>query len=485
MANKVDSIFTAQVKTLLDKLYGRSVLKDSLLERAQQFYENQPFNESKLDKLQQRIAELSTEKENDKARKQIDKIERDLRNFKQELKDESDERCQFLQVLCNDIIELSEGSTFAESCRKSAKFLGTIQLLSPTEGSRVADSNERSKPLYKAVLTLRLLDQLCIDESPVVANDFLQSVLGNASGEHFKNLKTIDADTYQAFLSDVKVPILMASLLQDIGHYHPEAQAIVCGEDGSLDPYRTIKVDERKNLLQINYRETLKFLIEGIGAPTYIGNSKTERDRFNIREHKKLVFIKQLLKSAIAPRNGIGNVIKVPQIYASIILSTKSSYNYKLLPKVYQALFQNAEKGTCDKTVVETLRSITGDYPQGYGITYIPYEEDGKRVEHYEYAIVTQLYPKQPDHPICRTATRGLTFIGHGQDLEIKPSVNLYNTEVAQAFARLSKDRLNEILERLSSNYLERKQLDLLPRCWHAHDYFGMKDNQKLWNKSS
>ena len=85
------------------------------------------------------------------------------------------------------------------------------------------------------------------------------------------------------------------------------------------------------------------------------------------------------MKSAISPKQGIGNVIKVPQIYASIILSTKSSYNYKLLPKVYQALNQNAEKGTCDSSVVETLRSITGDYPQGYGITYIPYESEGKR----------------------------------------------------------------------------------------------------------
>ena len=97
MVNKVDTIFTSQVKSLIDKLYGRSVLKDSLLERAQQFYENQPFNESKLDKLQNRIAELSTEKENEKARKQIDKIERDLRNFKQEIKEESDERCQFYE----------------------------------------------------------------------------------------------------------------------------------------------------------------------------------------------------------------------------------------------------------------------------------------------------------------------------------------------------------------------------------------------------
>ena len=36
----------------------------------------------------------------------------------------------------------------------------------------------------------------------------------------------------------------------------------------------------------------------------------------------------------------------------------------------------------------------------------------------------------------------------------------------------------------LSSNYKERQQLDLLPRCWHAKEFFSVKKNQKLWNKS-
>ena len=37
------------------------------------------------------------------------------------------------------------------------------------------------------------------------------------------------------------------------------------------------------------------------------------------------------------------------------------------------------------------------------------------------------------------------------------------------------KMKSGEILELLSSNANERKQLDLLPRCWHVKDYFSIK----------
>ena len=486
MSNKAnsDTNFTAQVKTLLNKIYGRSILKDSLLERSISFFGEQPYNDNKLGKFKEHIAELNTQKDDEKVKRQIEKVEREYREFKQELKDESDERHKYLLEICQEIVRLSEGNNLAESNKKSAQFLGTIQLLSPTEGKKVAEVNECNKPLYKAILCLRLLDKLCLDKTTIIKEAQIKKYLSEADIAHFSEWKEEGSETYQSFVENIKIPLLMAALLQDIGHFHQDAQRIVKGEDGTLDPHRTLPVDDRKALLQINYRETIRFLVEGIGAPTYIGNSKADRDKFNVAEHKKLVFIKNLLKSAISPKQGIGNLLKVPQIYTSIILSTKASYNYKLLPKVYQALNLNAENGSCSQIVVDALRAITGDYPQGFGITYIPKDSDGKLGDHYEYAIVNSLYPDNPEFPCCRTATRNLTFLGHGQDIIITQEVNLYNTETAQGFASLSKERLNEILELLSSNYQERKNLDLLPRCWHAGEYFSLKSHQKLWNKS-
>jgi len=165
-------------------------------------------------------------------------------------------------------------------------------------------------------------------------------------------------------------------------------------------------------------------------------------------------------------------------------LSTKASYNYKLLPQVFQVLNKNAQLGACAQGVVDALYTITGMFPQGFGIVYMPSGEFGEQGDCYEYAIVNNLYPKKAEYPICRLTTRKLTFISYGQNSVIPKSSNLYFTQTAKKLATLSKDRLNEILELLSSNSQERKQLDLLPRCWQANEFFSIKANQNLWNKT-
>jgi hypothetical protein len=482
MDNKThsDTNFTSQVKSLLTRIYGRSQLKDSILERAIDYYEKQSLIQFKLDDLKANIEKVTVRVATEKTKIQLIRLEKEEKNLKQELRFERNERHQHLLIICEEIISLCEGSSFAESNRKSAQLLGTIQLISPTEGNKVALLNEQHKPLYKSVLCLRLLDRLYIDQN--IDEPYIKSALGNATPKQYKEFAEKEPERYQAFLEKVKIPLVMAALLQDMGKNHPESSAILHGGNNDQDPHRTLPIDERKALLHINYRETVKYLVDGIGASMYIGNSKAGRDKFTTMEHKKLLFIKHLLKNAVNPKEGIGNLLKVPQIYSSIILSTKDSYNYKLLPKVYNALYLNAERGVCSSIVVDALAKITGNFPQGYGVTYIPYDQDAD--DRYEYTVVNQLYPENPEQPLCRTATRNLSFLEHGQDLIIKKASNLYFVGTAKAFSMISKERLHEILELLSSNYHERKQLDLVPRCWQPGEFFTVKANQKLWNKS-
>ena len=473
-----DTNFTAKVKILLSKIYGRSTLKDSVLERAITYYELEQSSHQKLEKLNQDIVRLAKIND-DRSKAKLDNLECEQRDSLQELRLESNSRAQHLQLICRDIIELCEGETSAETNKKSAELLGTIQLISPTEGSKVAFANERNKPLYRGVLVLRLLDQICL--KTLSSGAYLAKELSKISDYNYKELRTENEAAYLEFVDHVKIPMLMAAILQDIGNYHPDAQKIMHGVDGKKSMFRALTVEERKTLLQINYRETIKYLINGIGVVIYVGNSKEERDTFNKVETNKLRFVKQLLKSSIQPKLGVGNLLKIPQIYTAIVLSTKDNYNYKLLPKVYQALYQNAERGNCCRSVVDSLYQITGDFPQGFGVIYIPNDND--QDARYEYAIVTQLYPDVPNEPICRIATRQLTFIGHGHDLVVKKTNNLYFVETAREFSSINKERLNEILELLSSNYLERKELDLLPRCWQPEEFFTKKVNQKLWNR--
>jgi hypothetical protein len=97
---------------------------------------------------------------------------------------------------------------------------------------------------------------------------------------------------------------------------------------------------------------------------------------------------------------------------------------------------------------------------------------------------VSQFYPSHPEEPICRQVTKKLSFISFGQDIHVIKESNLYFVETAKRFSRVSKKRLLEILEQLVSNFEERKELDILPRCWLPNDYFSVKNHQKLWNRA-
>ena len=443
--------YTRQTHILNAKIYGRSILNDSVLERAINYFEHHEFVAS----------DASTSPESEALHKL-----------------EQTERHSHLQSICFEIIELIEADSIEESNKKSAQLLGTIQLISPTEGSKIAINNRQCKVLYKAVLSVRLLDRLLLDNE--INEPYILKVLEEFEGQSFADF---DAVARHRFTELVKVPLVMAALLQDIGHHHAHAQAILHGEDGNQDPHRTLEIEDRKKLLQINHKQTLAYISNGLGIPSYVGNSKSERDQFVIDEQLKHQFIKKLIKASFKAKQGVGNLLKVPQIYTSIIFSTKESYNYKVLPKVFQVLNKNAEVGICAQKVVDALYQITGMFPQGYGVIYMPEDEAGQQGDCYEYAIVNRLYPTVPEQPLCRIATRKLAFISHGHNLEVKKRNNLYFPEMAKKVARLSKERLNEILELLSSNYQERQQLDLLPRCWHANEFFSVKENQKLWNK--
>jgi len=444
--------YTRQVQVLLTKIYGHSILNDSMLERASHFFTQNEF--------------ISTD----------ETISAESQTL---LKLEQAERHNHLQTLSDEILDLAEGDSIEDSNRKSAQLLGTIQLISPTEGKSVAKNNELCKSLYKAVLSLRLLDNVLLNNE--VKDPFVAQVLLEFDGKAYADF---DAEERLRIRNLLKLPLVMAALLQDIGHKHPLGQKILLGDDGKQNPHRTLEVEQRKKLLHINHKQTLTYIATGLGIPTYVGNSKTERDQFIVDEQFKHKLIKQLIKASFQAKQGIGNLLKVPQIYVSIIFSTKETYNYKVLPKVYQVLNKNAELGACSQKFVDALYQITGIFPQGYGVIYMPEDELGQQGDCYEYAIVNRLCPPDPEQPLCRIATRKLAFISHGHNIEVLKKHNLYFPQMAKKLTTLSKERLNEILELLSSNYQERQQLDLLPRCWHANEFFSAKAHQKLWNKS-
>ncbi|MDX1537778.1 hypothetical protein [Arsukibacterium sp.] len=481
IGNVGKSNFTKAVKALLNRIYDDTVVADSLFEQAALWFSQSAEREQQRAEREQQVF-LFKNRQAQASKGDQALIERNLQQaqseqerFNQQQQLEQQSRYESLRLLCADILALSESDSFAETNLQTAKILGTIQLMSPTAGKNVAPSNQKSKHLYKALLSLRLLDRLLLD--------------GNISHPYILNRYQASADTaaeepYQPFRDDVQIPLLMAALLQDIGSCHPDAQRILKGPDGDLDEFRVLENDERTELLKISYRESLNFMVQAIGIGTYQGNSKQERDWYLQNEREKQAFTVFLLKNAIKPEHGVGNLLKIPQIYTSVVLSTKANYSYDMLPKVGLVLEKGVEKGVYSAVAVAGLLQITGVFPQGFGVTYIPKDSDRQDLDRYEYAIVTSLYPENPRMPVCRMVTRNLTYNVSAQGCVVSVENNLYYPQARKKLERISEERLLEILSKLVSNFEERKSMALLPKCWHPEEYFSYSKNQNLWNKA-
>lgn len=475
------SNFTKAVKALLNRIYDDTVVADSLFEQAALWFNNFSEREQQRAEREQQVflfkSRQAQANKGDQAliERHLHQAQNEQELFDQEQRQDKQNRYESLRQLCLDILTLSESDTFEETNIQTAKILGTIQLMSPTVGKNVAPSNQKSKHFYKALLSLRLLDRLLLDNNishPYILKRYQASSAATAE------------DEYQPFRDDVQVPLLMAALLQDIGSYHPDAQRILKGPTGDSDEFRVLENDERTELLKISYRESLNFVLQALGLGAYQGNSKEQRDRFVQNEREKQAFLIFLLKNAIKPEHGVGNLLKIPQIYTSVVLSTKANYNYESLPKVGLVLEKGVEKGVYSPVAVSGLLQITGVFPQGFGITYIPKDSDRQDLDRYEYAIVTGLYPDDPRMPVCRMVTRNLTYNVSAQGCVVSVENNLYYPTARKKLERISEERLLEILSKLVSNFEERKSMALLPKCWHPEEYFSYTKNQNLWNKA-
>ena len=153
------------------------------------------------------------------------------------------------------------------------------------------------------------------------------------------------------------------------------------------------------------------------------------------------------------------------------------------MPKAALVLQSGVERGYYHKAAVDALLKITGLFPQGYGVTYIPKDSDKRDLDRYEYALVVSLYPPALDMPICRVVTRSMTFSNTGTNVVVSVDNNLYFPAARKKLEKMSEERLLEILSKLVSNFEERKNMELIPKCWFPDEYFSYSKNQNLWNK--
>ncbi len=220
------------------------------------------------------------------------------------------QRYNQLHLICQQLLELTEGQNRQETILRSSRLLGTLQLLAPSEGDSMAAMQQKYKPYYKAVLSLRLLDHLL--EQKLITNSYiLKKAQQRAEMLHLPGLQP-----YCPFRDDVQIPLLMAVLLQDVGHYHPDALRLLQADGGQPNYRLQFSAAERQQFLEVSLQASLRFLLKGIGMPLYRGNSKSERAEFQQNEQEKIAFAATVLRTAAAPGSGVGNLLRIPQVYA-------------------------------------------------------------------------------------------------------------------------------------------------------------------------
>ncbi|WP_306523308.1 hypothetical protein [Rheinheimera sp.] len=476
-----DKSYVRQLKQLISSLLSISKFQHSVYGQASQFFQQQQQQKNQLSQLQQAFDEAQRQLGSANAKSEA-RLVQQAQQCQQALKAEQDKQEQKrlnnysqLYLLCQQFLQMIEGNNRAETILRSSKMLGTLQLLAPSEGEQIATVQQKYKPFYKATLSLRLLDHL-LAQGMISSSYILQKAKARKT--------SVEAGSYCPFRDDVQIPLLMALLLQDIGHSHPEALLILTGPDGKLPRSRELQTQERSRFLDISLQASLQFLLKGIGAPRYRGNSRPERDAFDKNEQDKLAFATTLLKNAGKPGAGVGNLLKIPQVYASAVLPGRNRFDYQALPKVALILKTGAAAGQYDERMVQSLLSITGIFPQGYGIVFLPKDAKGQPLDRYEFAIVNSLYPPQPEAPLCRIVTRNLHYRHNLPNCNISVASNLYFKPARQQLEIIPQQRLEEILKKLSSDFAPGRLRRLLPRYWHPDEFFADPRHQNLWNRT-
>lgn len=482
---RVSLNYQEQIRVLLNKLDGRTKHKSSVFEQAETYFltindvlSKKAAIKKKIDALKKLIPTIKDERSKQSHYTSFCSLKDEYSAVVEQQKKERLVRLNNLYNVCDQILEITQGRTFDESINKISRLLGTIQLLSPISGPSVARTNQRHKHLYRAVLALCLVNEAV--RQGYRTSDYANAIIGSRKSFDPYSIAITEPEFYQEYKERLLLPVLMAAILQDIGLYHPDAKAILYGEENLLNPFRRLDNTQRDALLKINYGEGLKYIAGGIGIPAYKkDDTELSEAEFEHIEKAKLGFARLIMKSWVKPKDGVGNLLKVPQVYTSIVLATHENYQYALLPKAFAILNKHVEIGMCDKAIVDMLRKILGDFPQGYGIVYVPNNSKSASAEKYELAIVNAIYPKSPTRPNCRAATRKLKYVRNGDNFPMQEDDNLFFPEAQKQLEYLNSEKIQEIINQISGDVSNRD--DRIPNHWDPTNFFNSFETINIW----
>ena len=375
-----------------------------------------------------------------------------------------------LHFFAETILRFTEGAGRDDTLTRSARLLGCLQLTVPSSGRRWRELQFGYKLLYRACLSLRLLDHVLQHQllpEPALQQYFASREPGNDDCPYRLN---------------VQLPLVIAVMLLDVGQLEPDAVTLLLGYAGELDPTRAMANDERADYLQRCHSATAQLVSTGLDLMPYKGNSKQQKQQHQLLELQRLNLIRQLIAQQADPASLLGNMLKIPQVYSSMVLPGRQRYAYEALPKASLLLKDSVSRGQLSGILVQHFLRITGIFPQGFGIAFTPNQQDNSLPEKYELAIVNRLYPATLSEPLCRIVSRNLQYRRNGHNCSISIEHNLYFKPARERLAVIPPQRLAEILARLNADWQPGQLRRFIPRCWQPEQFFEKPEHQNLWN---
>jgi len=375
-----------------------------------------------------------------------------------------------LHFLAETILRLTDGINTAETLTRSARLLGCLLLTVPSSSRRWRELQFGYKLVYRAALCLRLMDHALehnLLKEPALQQYFAQREPGNDDCPYRLN---------------VQLPLIIAVMLLDAGQLEPDAVSMLIGYAGELDTTRALAPSEREEYLQRCQSAAQQLVSTGLELLPYRGNSKQEKQQHQTQQLERLNFIRQLIQQQNDPTSLLGNIVKIPQVYSSMVLPGRQRYVYEALPKAGLLLKDSVIRRQLNGVLVQHFLRITGVFPQGFGIAFTPRQQDSALPEKYELAIVNQLYPAKLAEPLCRIVSRSLQYRRTGHNIRISIEHNLFFKPARERLAVIPSQRLEEILARLNADWQPGQLRRFIPRCWHPEQFFSKSEHQNLWN---
>lgn len=376
-----------------------------------------------------------------------------------------------LRQLADSLLQLSEGSQPSETLTLSARLLGSLLITALSKKRKTALMEYAYKPCYRAVLTLRLLD------------DLLQhAIIKDPEWQQWYQHRNLTQPENCPYRQQLQVPVVMACIIQHLGQLNLDAQRILSKQDDVSKTERALSQEEREQYLTLSQQGCSNYLKFGLGDLPYRGNNREERTQHQQQQQHLVALLQRFIT---APANTlIGSLFKVPQAYTSVVLPGRQRYSYEALPKAPLLLREAVRRTEYDGRLVDRVFRMLGLFPQGFGVVYTPLGDDGKPQQRYEFAIVNSLYPEKPEQPGCRVVSRNQQYRNTGYNINLSTDLNLYFKPARDRLKTLPEKRLRELLNVLYQDGDAQYARKLLPHCWQPDNFFSLAENQNLWHSA-